>query len=671
MSEHPPVVSLQRHQSIGIITLNNPPVNALSQTVRQGLQTCLQSAASDNTIKAIVIACEGRTFVAGADITEFDAAPKPPFLFDVFYQIDQCCKPVIAALFGTALGGGFELALACHYRVALAGTKVGLPEVTLGLLPAAGGTQWLPRLGGVALSLEMMTLGKPRLASSLVDKGIIDQMIEGEPSTYLDRVIEYSQQLINTGQSVRPVSAMPVNTNIEKTLLDQWRAKLAKKAKGQTAPQIIIDCIEDAIHLPFLDGQSNARERFLNCKASSQSRAMRHAFFAERRASKVEGLSAEVMAYEIKQVAVIGAGTMGSAIAMCFANANISVTLLELNQTALEVGLNGITQRYQQSVERGRIDTATFNQRMACIKTTCDYEDLADIDLVIEAAFESMEVKHTIFKQLDQVCKPQAILASNTSYLDIDVIASVTQRADHCLGLHFFSPADIMKLLEIVRCEKTSAKVIKTVVNLAKHIGKIPVVVGNAYGFVGNRMYASYGYEAQMLLLEGATPEQVDTAMTDWGMAMGPFAVNDLSGIDIGYKARRETANLPDDPCYFRPADLMVEAGRLGQKTGAGFYRYDPQTGKREPDPVASEMIRAEAIKLGVEQRDSISDEAIQQRLLSALQKEGRSLLQRGIASCASDIDVIWLNGYGFPRFRGGPMCYETDRLNSIDSIKG
>ena len=657
MSTLAPVVTLQRHQTIGQITINNPPVNALSQTVRQGLLDCLQQAENDTAIQAIVISCEGRTFVAGADIAEFDATPQPPLLFDVFYRIEQCSKPVIAALFGTALGGGFELALACHYRVAMAGTKVGLPEVTLGLLPAAGGTQWLPRLGGLALSLEMMTLGKPRLASSLVDEGIIDQLIDGDKETYRQAVIAYAEKLLAAGQTVRPVSAIPVKTSgDDKALLDQWRSKLANKAKGQTAPQIIIDCIEDAMHLPFLDGQANARQRFLACKASSQSRAMRHAFFAERRASKVDGIGDDVMARDINSVAVIGAGTMGSAIAQCFANVGINVTLLEVNKEALDKGIERIHTRYQQSLEHGRIDKATFTHRIACIKTSCDYQDLADCDLIIEAAFENMEVKQNIFKQLDQVCKPDAILASNTSYLDLDTIASATQRPAAVVGLHFFSPADIMKLLEVVRGKNTSPEAIKTAVQLARRIKKIPAVVGNAYGFVGNRMYASYGCEAQQLLLEGATPEQVDKAMTDWGMAMGPFAVNDLSGIDIGYKARREHPDLPDDPCYFRPADLMVEAGRLGQKTGAGFYRYHRETGERRSDPVAIEMIRAEAIKLGIAQRDSISAAEIQQRIVAALMAAGDALLQSGIAHRASDIDVIWLNGYGFPRFRGGPM---------------
>ena len=673
MSENPTVVSLQRQQHLAVITINNPPVNALSQAVRQGLLESMQSAESDPDIKAIIIDCQGRTFVAGADISEFDAPPQPPSLFDVFYRIDQCSKPVIAALFGTALGGGFELALACHYRVALAGSSLGLPEVNLGLLPGAGGTQWLPRIAGLELSLSMMTSGKPQSAEALLAYGVVDQIIADaaiSDGSFLAGVIDYSHQLLATGLGARPVSAMPVNRADNETgLLDQWRATLAKKAKGQIAPQAIIDCIEDAITLPFLEGQAQARQRFLQCKASSQSRAMRHAFFAERRASKVEDLPEGTKAHEVNTVAVIGAGTMGSAIAMCFANAHIPVTLLECNAQQLTVALDGIKKRYQHSVSSGRIDAQEMDRRMACIHTSCEYECLADCDVVVEAAFESMEVKQSIFKQLDQICKPEAVLASNTSYLDIDAIASVTSRPGNIVGLHFFSPADIMKLLEIVRGSQTSASVIKTAVALAKRLGKIPVVVGNAYGFVGNRMYTSYGREAQMLLLEGATPAQVDKAMTDWGMAMGPFAVNDMSGIDIAYKARRQNPNLPDDPCYFRPADILVEAGRLGKKTGAGFYRYNEHTGQRENDPEAISLIRAEAKKLSVPQRDLITDQDIQQRLIGALIDEGHALLKRGIASRASDIDVIWLNGYGFPRFRGGPMCY-ADEL-SLKPVEG
>ena len=668
MPETPNIVSLQRHLSTAVITIDNPPVNALSQRVRQGLLDCLEAAEADPQVKIIVIHCAGRTFVAGADIAEFGKPPVEPHLPDVLNAIEQSAKPVVAALHGTALGGGFELALACHYRIALRGSRVGLPEVTLGLIPGAGGTQRLPRLAGLETALQMITSGKPvmveNLAETFVDVGkpvinsfVINSLVEKD---LLPSAIQFAEE-IKDQPFTRTCDLSVAAVKDHAQLLDQWRSRLAKKSRGQIAPQKAIQSIENSLLMAFSQALRKERELFIECRNSPQSAAMRHAFFAERQASKVKDLNDDIVAPEINSVAVIGAGTMGTAIAMCFANAHIQVTLLELNKTQLQKGLDRITSRYQQSVKRGRITPEAFKRHMACISTTCDYQDLADADLVVEAAFESMDVKKTIFKQLDQICKPEAILASNTSYLDIDSIARVTTRPANIIGLHFFSPADIMKLLEIVRAEKTSAQAIKTAVTLAKRIKKIPVVVGNAYGFVGNAMYASYGREAQMLLLEGATPEQVDKAMTDWGMAMGPFAVNDLSGIDIAYKARRENPHLPDDPCYFRPADLMVEAGRLGQKTGAGFYHYSAATGERQPDPDAINIIRTEAIKLGVPQRQNIADTEIQQRLVMALINQGNTLLEQGIATRASDIDVIWLNGYGFPRFRGGPMCYANE----------
>lgn len=668
MPETPIVVSLQRQLTTAVITINNPPVNALSQVVRQGLLDFIEAAEADPQIKVIVIHCAGRTFIAGADIAEFGKPPVEPHLPDVLNRIEQSAKPVVAVLHGTAFGGGFELALACHYRIALRGSKVGLPEVTLGLIPGAGGTQRLPRLAGLETALQMITSGKPvraeNLAETLVNSGkpiinsfVINSLVEKD---LLPSAIQFAEE-IKDRSFTRTCDLSVAAVKDHAQLLDQWRSRLAKKSRGQIAPQKAIQSIENSLSMAFSQALKKERELFIECRNSPQSAALRHAFFAERQASKVKDLNDDIVAPEINSAAVIGAGTMGTAIAMCFANAHIKVTLLELNKTQLQKGLDRITSRYQQSVERGRITPEAFKRHMACISTTCDYQDLADTDLVVEAAFESMEVKKTIFKQLAQICKPDAILASNTSYLDIDAIARVTTRPANIIGLHFFSPADVMKLLEIVRSEKTSLQAIKAAVTLAKRIKKIPVVVGNAYGFVGNAMYASYGREAQMLLLEGATPEQIDKAMTDWGMAMGPFAVNDLSGIDIAYKARRENPHLPDDPCYFRPADLMVEAGRLGQKTGAGFYHYSAATGERQADPDAIELIRNEAIKLGVPQRENITDAEIQQRLVMALIQQGKALLKRGIASRASDLDVIWLNGYGFPRFRGGPMCYAEE----------
>ena len=653
-------------ESIALICIDKPPVNALSQAVRQQLLDELDQAEANPAIKAVVIACAGRTFVAGADIAEFDQAPQAPELSDVLYRIDQCPKPVVAALFGTVLGGGFELAMACHYRLAASNTQVGLPEVNLGLIPGAGGTQWLPRLAGLPLALDKTLSGKPKAAATLVEAGVIDQLIAVDAAlegVYLKRVLHYTAQVIAAGAQPRPVSVMAAERSDKaEAALKRWRSKAAHKFRGQIAPQAIIDSVEDALTLPFQQGQARARERFLQCKASPQSRAMRHAFFAERKASKLP-VTTPGKTLAIDKVAVIGAGTMGTAIALCFANAGIAVCLLDLNQAALDRGWSAIKQRYQNSLAQGRINEAQQAERLGKLSTSCDYASLADCDLVIEAAFENLAVKQDIFKQLDRICKPEAILASNTSYLDIDAIAGVTQRPQQVLGLHFFSPADVMKLLEVVQGAHTSAALIQAAVTLAKRLGKIPVLVGNAYGFVGNRMYTAYGREAQMLLLEGATPAQVDTAMTAWGMAMGPFAVNDLSGIDIAYKARRENPNLPDDPCYFRPADLMVEAGRLGQKTGAGFYRYCEHTGERQEDNEVLEMIRVEAQRLGVPQNQGMADEAIAQRLIAALIAEGEVLLEQGIARCASDIDVIWLNGYGFPRFRGGPMWLAAEGI--------
>ena len=458
---------------------------------------------------------------------------------------------------------------------------------------------------------------------------------------------------------------MPLNSEEKQAaqvLCQQFRDKLARKSRGQQAPQSAVNSIENAFTLPLNEATVKEREYFLACRGSAQSRAMRHAFFAEKTAAKlmISGETKPTPA-EINSVAVIGAGTMGGGIAMCFANAGISVTLLEMNQSNLAKGINAIANRYQQAQTRGIISKEKVNQCMALITGTCDYQDLAQVDLVVEAAFETMAVKQQIFSQLDKVCKPEAILASNTSYLDIDEIAKATTRPEKVVGMHFFSPANIMKLLEVVATKYTDSQTLTTAMTLGKKMGKISVAVKVCYGFVGNRMYACYGREANMLLLEGATPQQVDKAMVQWGMAMGPLAVNDMSGIDIGYKARQANTDRPDDPCFFAAADTLVEAGRLGQKTHAGFYQYDEQTNKRSPDDAAVNLIRANAAKLGIKQRSDISDEEIQQRLIFALINEGAYILEQGIATRASDIDAIWLNGYGFPRYLGGPMCYADE----------
>lgn len=671
-------VSFTKKNNIAIITIDNPPVNALSHAVRSGLLSTIELAEKDTAINAIVISCQGRTFIAGADISEFGKTPLEPHLPDVLAKIDNCTKPVVAALFGSVLGGGFEVALSCHYRVALKGTKVGLPEVTLGLIPGAGGTQLLPKLAGVELALEMITSGKPQVVDKLLHKGVIDALVEvsGTKGDLLEQAITFTQALIKSKKGPRSTSAIETQPpeNSEQ-LFNEWRNKLAKKARGQKAPQYCINSIENAVTLSYKEGIKKEREMFIECRNSSQSRAMRHAFFAERTAAKLT-LSTpikEIKTPEINTVAVIGAGTMGGGIAMCFAKAGIAVTLLEMSQDNLTRGLLAIEERFTQALKRGLMTQQKLTQCMTLIQGTCNYQDLADVDLVVEAAFETMAVKKEIFSSLDTVCKPETILASNTSYLDINKIALATNRPEKVLGMHFFSPANIMKLLEVVRAEHTDDSTLKTVMDLGKRIGKISVAVNVCYGFVGNRMYACYGREANMLLLEGASPSQIDTAMKTWGMAMGPLAVNDMSGIDIAYKARKDNPELSNDPLYFCAANTMVEAGRLGQKTGTGFYQYDAQTKRPIEDDSVLKAFKEQAEKLDVIQRDNISDEEIQHRLIFALINEGANIIDEGIAVRASDVDVIWLNGYGFPRYFGGPMCYanEIGLDNVLNIIQG
>ena len=656
--------------NIAIINIDNPPVNALSHAVRQGVVEAISQAEQDENIAAIVIYCQGKTFIAGADIKEFGKTPKEPHLPDVIKRINQCKKPITAALFGSVLGGGFELALACHYRVAVRGTKVGLPEVNLGLIPGAGGTQLLPRVGGVELALTMITSGKPQKVDQLDQYGIIDQLINADSNNkdhLLNESILFAQTLVAQKQTSKIITQEPITLDNKQkeaalSLCQQFRDKLAKKSRGQQAPQSAVNSIENSFTLPLDEAMVKEREYFVECRDSSQSRAMRHAFFAEKTAAKLTfSTETKPTPNNVKSVAVIGAGTMGGGIAMCFANAGISVKLLEMTQSNLAKGINAIAKRYQQAEARGIISKQKVNQCMELIDGTCDYQDLAQVDLVVEAAFETMPVKQQIFSQLDEVCKPEAILASNTSYLDINEIAKATKRPEKVVGMHFFSPANIMKLLEVVATDYTDEQTLATAMNLGKKMGKVSVAVKVCYGFVGNRMYACYGREANMLLLEGATPEQVDNAMVQWGMAMGPLAVNDMSGIDIGYQARKANTQGPNDPCYFAPADMLVEAERLGQKTHAGFYQYDETTNKRSPDNTAIELIKAHAAKLGVKQRNDISDTEIQQRLIFALINEGAYILEQDIASRASDIDAIWLNGYGFPRYLGGPMCYADE----------
>ncbi|MGF1770172.1 3-hydroxyacyl-CoA dehydrogenase NAD-binding domain-containing protein [Enterovibrio makurazakiensis] len=667
-------VSLVIEDGIGVIRVDNSPVNALSHSVRSGIQTGLEQANANPDISAIVIGCNGNTFIAGADIKEFGQTPKQPYLPDVLQSIRTSAKPVTAALHGTVLGGGFELALSCHYRVAMIGTKVGLPEVNLGLIPGASGTQLLPRYVGVETALSMITSGKmvstdsiPYLIDMQIDDGRLGQ--KSSPLTEHAPLVNQAAILF-AKRTANDVFVAPDKRNIpgssEENIFESWRTKLAKKAKGQLAPQSAIDAIEAATKLPFDEALALERTLFLACRDSEQSSAMRYAFFAEKQAAS--GYTKSSSGIDIQSVAVIGAGTMGTGIAIAFASKGFNVTLVETNEKLCASGLERIRNQYQKMHEQGRVSETQKEQALSVISGTSDYGNLADIDLVVEAAFEKMSVKKMIFSSLDAVCKPSTIFATNTSYLDIDDIASCTTRPQQVIGMHFFSPANVMKLVEVVKTHSTSEQVVSVVMKTAKRLGKVPVCVGVGFGFVGNRMYAAYGREANMLLLEGASPEQIDSAMESWGMAMGPLAVNDMSGIDIAYKARREYPPIYDDPAYFLAADTMVEHGRLGRKTGVGFYRYE--NGKKTNDPTTMALIAIEAERLGVEAR-LITDEEIQNRLVLALVNEGAHLLEKGIARNSEDIDTIWLNGYGFPRFRGGPMYYSKSNgiNNTIESI--
>ncbi len=646
-------VDIKQQQEIAIITINNPPVNALSHAVRQCLIDAILQLQNNQAIKAAVLICSGKTFIAGADISEFGKPPLQPHLPEVLDTISQSNKPIIAALHGTVLGGGLETALSCHYRVALKHTRIGLPEVNLGLIPGAGGTQLLPRAIGVEHALDMITEGKPRDVGHDSVAAAVDLTLENK---LYDGAIAFAHSVIAKHQPIpRLRDKVLEKQDNHEALFSQWRDKLAKKRRGQPAAQACINSIENAVVLDFNAAMFEERASFIRCRDSQESAAMRHAFFAERVSAKLEGSDTALKPVSITHVGVIGAGTMGAGIAMCFADAGIPVTLVEMTDEYLQRGIDGIAKRYVSSVNKGRMSEAQYQTRMALINGTTDYHDLGTVDLVVEAAFESMDVKHDIFTKLDRVCKPAAILASNTSYLDINEIAAITKRQDKVVGMHFFSPANIMKLLEIVKTDKASQSTLKSVIGVAKRINKIVAIAGVCYGFIGNRMYARYGSEAQSLLLEGAMPEQIDAAMREWGMAMGPLEVGDMSGLDIGYHARKAHPNPPADTAWFLPANTMVEAGRLGQKTGCGYYRY--VAGKKEVDKDALQLIQQAAANAGFVARN-ISKEEIQSRLINALADEGKHILNEGIAQRASDIDVIWLNGYGFPRFKGGPMFY-------------
>ena len=662
------VVSYELIDNIGVISVNNPPVNALAQVVREGIHTAIQSAQQDES-EAIVLYCEGRTFIAGADITEFGKPPQEPGLPVVLGAIENSSKAVIAAIHGTALGGGFEVSLACHYRCAIPSAKVGLPEVKLGLLPGAGGTQRAPRIAGVKAALDMITSGNPVGASKALEMGLIDKVIDG--SDLKAGALQYAKELVGADAPLRRIRDITIDpSTVEEGYFEAARKPLARRARGQIAQDKIVSCIEAAVELPMDQGLERERELFVELVTSPESAAMRHIFFAERLATKIKDLPKDTPTREINKVAIIGGGTMGGGIAMCFANVGIPVTMLEINDEALARGMGIIEKNYKITVQKGKLPEDQMASRIALINGTTNYEELNDVDLVIEAVFENLELKKEIFAKLDGVCKQGAILASNTSYQDIDQIAAATSRPQDVVGMHFFSPANVMKLLENVRGEKTADDVIATAMKIGKKIGKVCALSRVCYGFIGNRMLGGYGRESQMLLMDGCTPVQVDSALEKFGMAMGPLAMGDLAGLDVGYKARQARTDLPDDPKLYRMGTVLVEMGRHGQKTGSGFYQYDPETRRRMSDPEVEAMIKDEAAKIGVEQRE-ISDEEIIARCLYPLINEGAKILEEGIAQRPSDIDVVYVFGYAFPVAKGGPMHYadQVGLKNVYDKI--
>lgn len=649
-------LTYQLDSQIAIIGLNNPPVNSLGHQLRQELQQALRQALLDSSVKAVVVTSTQKLFSGGADISEFgtDATWASPSLPDLLYELEEASKPVIAAISGSALGGGLELALACDYRMATADARLGLPEVSLGLLPGAGGTQRLPRLTSVPFALEMIFHGQPVLGAVAYKEGLVDRISNGD---FAADARVYAQELLEAGALVRSCSELSVKSDdLPEDFFSEFRRANARKLNGFFAPEQCIRAIESACELPLRQGLAIEHELFLACLGSPEARAQQHLFFAEREATRVPGIRKEVKPRPIQAVAVIGAGTMGGGIAMNFLNAGLPVTLLDTGAEALERGLATIEKNYQISAKKGRMTADQVAQRMSLLRTTLDYQDLAEADLVIEAVFESMAVKKDVFGRLDEVCKPGAILASNTSTLDVDNIAAFTRRPGDVIGLHFFSPANVMRLLEIVRGRETEDDVVLSALAMARMIRKVPVVVGVCFGFVGNRMLEPYAREAHRLLLEGATPGQVDRVMTDFGLAMGPLSMYDLAGIDVGYlvrESRREA--IAHDPGYCLVADKLYEQGRLGQKSGRGFYVYEGRNQHEDADVVA--LAESLAGQLGIARRE-VSDQEIFERCLYSLINEGAEILREGIAYRSGDCDLIWVNGYGFPVWRGGPMHY-------------
>lgn len=652
MSEETPnSVTMEKDGEVAVVVVNNPPVNALSWHVREGLANHFAGALADDSVKAIVLRCDGSTFIAGADISEFGKAPRGPDFNAVLNSIEAATKPVVAAIHGTALGGGLETALVCHYRVAVPSAKLGVPEVKLGLLPGAGGTQRLPRVVGVEAAATMVSSGDPLPASKAKELGLVDALA-GEDSLAAD-AIAFARAKIADGP--RPTRERPVFGDV--AIIEQLKAANAKKWRGFEAPYANLACVEAATRLPFEEGLAFERQEFMKLMFGSQSAAQRHIFFAERQAAKIDGLPKDTALRDVKKVGVIGAGTMGGGISMNFLQKGIPVTIVEMQQEALDRGTGVIRKNYEASAAKGRFKPEQVEAMMGLLTPTLAIEDLADCDLIIEAVYENMDVKKEIFAKLDTIAKPGAILASNTSYLDIDEIATATSRPGDVLGMHFFSPANVMKLLEVVRGDKTAPDALATAMAIGKKIGKVAVVAGVCDGFIGNRMLKPRQVEAMNLLMEGATPQQIDKVHVEFGMPMGPFQMSDLAGVDIGWHR---------DPTRIESIrDALAAKGRWGQKTGKGFYDYDE---KRNPSPSAevAEIIEDFRQQSNKAKRE-ISDQEIIERTLYPMVNEGALILAEGKAQRASDIDVVWIYGYGWPVYRGGPMFWAG--LEGTDKI--
>ncbi len=665
-------VALRREGEIAVITVDNPPVNALKYEVRLGLRDAFASANEDKDVAGIVLTCAGRTFIAGADITEFDKPPTSPSLIDLNGEIEKIEKPVVAAMFGSPLGGGLEITLACHFRIAAPGTRLGLPEIKLGLIPGAGGTQRLPRLVGMEKAMAMILSGDPIPAKDALALGLVDEIFEGDPAkagvAFARKVVAEKRPL----RRARDLNEKLKDLRAQPEKFSEIAAPFAKRARGLEAPTAALEALRWTLDVPIDQALEGERKKFMELRAGDQSKAQRHIFFAEREANKVPGVGKEVKPRDIKQVAVIGAGTMGGGISMSFANAGIPVTVVEAAEDALKRGFGVMEKNYKTSVSRGALREEDMGKRMGLLTGTTDFAAIKDADMVIEAVFEEMPIKKEVFGKLDKLARADAVLASNTSYLDVNEIAATTSRPQSVLGMHFFSPANVMRLLEIVRGDKTAPDVLATAIAVARRIGKVPVVVGVCHGFVGNRMLRARSIEGEKLLLEGALPHEVDGALTEFGFPMGPFAMGDLAGLDVGWRMRK-SQNIRAEI-----ADTLCEQGRYGQKTGKGFYLYEAGSRAGRPDPEVEQLIVAASKRLGIARRP-IEKKEIIERLIFPMINEGARILEEGVALRSGDIDVIWIYGYGFPRWRGGPMFYADnvglpyirDRLAALAKSSG